>query len=64
MYVAYTLVVGRPFAYGLALGGAEGVAHVIRTILADTEVSLGLSGHASLSEIQGKGEEIIMKVDC
>jgi len=61
---AQAVLIGRPFAYGLALGGAEGVAHVIRTILADTEVSLGLSGHASLSEIQGKGEEIITKVDC
>lgn len=56
-------VVGRPYAYGLALGGADGVEHVIRTMLADTEVTLGLSGYKSVEEIQGKGKEILVKAE-
>jgi lactate 2-monooxygenase len=55
--------VGRPYAYGLALGGADGVKHVVRTILAELEVTMGLSGYKSIDEFQGKGEEILAKVE-
>ncbi|MGE9115880.1 alpha-hydroxy-acid oxidizing protein, partial [Escherichia coli] len=27
--------IGRPYTYGLALGGAEGAAHVLKSILAE-----------------------------
>ena len=36
--------VGRPYMYGLAIGGSKGVEEVLRSILADTEITLGLSG--------------------
>lgn len=49
--------------YGLALGGAEGVKHVLKTILADLEVTMGLSGYKSIDEIQGKAEEILARVE-
>ena len=48
--------------YGLALGGTDGVKHVIKTILADLEVTMGLSGYESIDEFQGKGEEILAKI--
>lgn len=48
--------------YGLALGGAEGVKHVIRTILAELEVTMGLSGYKSIDEFQGKAEEVLARV--
>lgn len=48
--------------YGLALGGTDGVKHVIKTILADLEVTMGLSGYKSIDEFQGKGEEILAKI--
>jgi isopentenyl diphosphate isomerase/L-lactate dehydrogenase-like FMN-dependent dehydrogenase len=54
--------VGRPYIYGLALGGADGVKHIIKTILAELEVTMGLSGYKSVDEIQGKGEEILARV--
>ena len=48
---ATAVLLARPFVYGLALGGEEGVRHVLRTFLADLDLQLGLSGHASISEL-------------
>lgn len=48
--------------YGLAVGGQEGVEQVLRATLADLEITLGLSGYKDLTEIQGKGEEIVVKI--
>lgn len=42
--------------YGLCLGGEEGVVQQVRSILADLEITLGLSGYKSIEEIQGKRE--------
>ncbi|KAI0265625.1 FMN-dependent alpha-hydroxy acid dehydrogenase [Gloeopeniophorella convolvens] len=51
--------VGRPFMYGLAVAGEDGVEEVLRGLLADTEISLGLSGYKGLSEIWGKREAVL-----
>jgi isopentenyl diphosphate isomerase/L-lactate dehydrogenase-like FMN-dependent dehydrogenase len=48
---ARAVLVGRPFAYGLAHGGEPGVRHVLRSLLADLDVTLGLSGHRCLAEV-------------
>jgi lactate 2-monooxygenase len=37
-------LVGRPYLYGLALGGEEGVRHVLRSLLADLDLTLALCG--------------------
>jgi lactate 2-monooxygenase len=50
--------------YGLALGGEEGVEEVLRGLLADTEITLGLSGYKSIDEIWGKREAILEKGDA
>ncbi|HVE73505.1 MAG TPA: alpha-hydroxy-acid oxidizing protein [Mycobacteriales bacterium] len=44
---AAAVLLGRPYVYGLALAGAEGVRHVVRCFLADLDLQLGLSGHAT-----------------
>jgi lactate 2-monooxygenase len=49
--------------YGLALGGEQGVEEVLRGLLAETEVTLGLSGHKNLDEIWGKREAVLEKGD-
>jgi isopentenyl diphosphate isomerase/L-lactate dehydrogenase-like FMN-dependent dehydrogenase len=41
---AKMVLVGRPFVYGLAIGGQDGVKHVVRSILADLSLTLHLSG--------------------
>ncbi|GAA2815490.1 lactate 2-monooxygenase [Crossiella cryophila] len=42
---AKAVLLGRPWVYGLAHSGEAGVRHVLRSILADTELTLGLAGH-------------------
>jgi lactate 2-monooxygenase len=49
--------------YGLALGGEEGVEQVLRGLLADTEVTLGLSGYGGIDEIWGKREAVLERVE-
>ncbi|WP_227983304.1 alpha-hydroxy-acid oxidizing protein [Nocardia spumae] len=37
--------VGRPYAYGLALGGADGIVHVLRTLLAEADLIMAVDGY-------------------
>lgn len=48
-------LVGRPYVYGLVLGGEDGVAHVLRSLLGDLELTLHLSGIESVA---------LMHLDC
>ncbi len=49
---AAAVTIGRPYAYGLALGGEGGARDVIRNFKADFDLTLGLSGCASTAEIR------------
>ena len=48
---ATAVCIGRPYVYGLAIGGTQGVQEVIRNLLADFELTMGLAGCASIVEI-------------
>jgi lactate 2-monooxygenase len=48
---AKATLVGRPWVYGLALGGEDGVRHVLRCLLADLDLGLALSGNSSLADL-------------
>jgi isopentenyl diphosphate isomerase/L-lactate dehydrogenase-like FMN-dependent dehydrogenase len=48
---AKAVLLGRPYIWGLAHGGEEGVRHVVRGVLADFDLTAGLSGHRSLAEL-------------
>ncbi|KAJ4333404.1 hypothetical protein N0V95_009430 [Ascochyta clinopodiicola] len=48
---AKAVLVGRPYVYGLAMGGEEGVRHVLNCLLADTDSSLANLGRKSIGEI-------------
>jgi lactate 2-monooxygenase len=43
--------VGRPYVYGLALAGASGVAEVMRNLIAELDITMGLAGCTSIEEI-------------
>ncbi|MGG4167836.1 lactate 2-monooxygenase [Rossellomorea vietnamensis] len=47
---ADSVLIGRPYMYGLTLAGEQGVKDVIRNILADLDLTLALSGQSSISE--------------
>jgi lactate 2-monooxygenase len=44
---ADAVLLGRPYAYGLAVGGQQGVEAVIRQLLAETDITLALLGGSS-----------------
>jgi len=48
---ADAVLIGRPYAYGLAHGGQDGVRHVLRSLLADLDLAMALSGHRSVAEL-------------
>lgn len=48
---AKAVLIGRPYVYGLAAAGAPGVAHVIRILRAELEVTMALTGCKDLSAI-------------
>lgn len=43
--------IGRPHMYGLALAGAEGARDVVANIIAELDLTLGLSGHTCVGEL-------------
>src|SRR6202453_2106911 len=43
--------VGRPYAYGLALGGADGIVHVLRTMLAEADLIMAVDGYPALKDL-------------
>jgi lactate 2-monooxygenase len=48
---ADAVLLGRPYAYGLAVGGEAGVHAVIRQLLAETDITLALAGGRSVREL-------------
>lgn len=56
-YVALALgaemvLLGRPYVYGLAIDGADGVREVCRNFLADLDLAIGLLGRASVDDLE------------
>jgi lactate 2-monooxygenase len=43
--------VGRPYAYGLALGGLEGIVHLLRMILAETDLIMAADGYPTVKDL-------------
>lgn len=48
---ATAVLVGRPYLWGLTVGGALGVAHVIRLLRDELEMTMALTGCAQLGDI-------------
>jgi lactate 2-monooxygenase len=48
---ADAVLLGRPYAYGLAVGGEEGVTAVLTQLAAETDLTLALMGARSVSEL-------------
>ena len=51
---ATAVLIGRPYAYGLAIAGERGVSDVIENFLADFDLTMGLAGCASIEEISAE----------
>lgn len=52
--------IGRPYAYGLALGGVDGIVHVLRSLLAEADLIMAVDGYGSLKDLT---PEALRRVD-
>lgn len=48
---ASAICLGRPYVYGLAIGGEHGVREVIQNILAEFDLTMALAGCATLEDV-------------
>jgi isopentenyl diphosphate isomerase/L-lactate dehydrogenase-like FMN-dependent dehydrogenase len=51
---ARAVLIGRPYVYGLALGGESGVRAVLRGLLAELDLTMALSGIVRLDQISAE----------
>jgi len=49
---AMAVLVGRPYVYGLAIGGETGAREVLENFVADFDLALGLAGCTSLADVR------------
>ncbi|KZS63187.1 alpha-hydroxy-acid oxidizing protein [Mycobacterium pseudokansasii] len=52
--------VGRPYAYGLALGGVDGIVHVLRMMLAEADLIMAVDGYPTRKDLT---PETLRRVD-
>jgi lactate 2-monooxygenase len=48
---ATAVCLGRPYAYGLAIGGVDGIDHVLRSILAEADLIMAVDGYPTLGDL-------------
>jgi isopentenyl diphosphate isomerase/L-lactate dehydrogenase-like FMN-dependent dehydrogenase len=56
---ASAISIGRPYAWGLAAGGAAGVDHAIGLLAAELDSTLALMGLTSVAELKAAGRALI-----
>ncbi|MHC2998475.1 lactate 2-monooxygenase [Microbacterium sp. HJ5] len=49
---ATAVALGRPYAYALGIAGEEGVREAVRNVLAELDITLGLSGHTAIGDVR------------
>jgi len=47
--------IGRPYAWGLALGGEQGIAHVLHCLLAETDLLMAVDGYPTIAHLDREG---------
>ncbi|MCD4526086.1 alpha-hydroxy-acid oxidizing protein [Nocardioides sp. cx-173] len=48
---ATAVAVGRPYVYGLALGGVPGAVHVLRSLQAEADLVMAVDGYPTLADL-------------
>lgn len=51
--------IGRPYGWGLTMGGAAGIQHVLSCLLAEADLTMGLNGYASIADLD---PEVLVRV--
>jgi isopentenyl diphosphate isomerase/L-lactate dehydrogenase-like FMN-dependent dehydrogenase len=55
---ARAVLIGRPFVWGLAVGGEQGVRQVLRGLLAELDLTVALSGHTGFGQV---GPDVLVR---
>lgn len=55
---ADAVLIGRPYTWGLAVGGAKGVRHVLQNLIAELDLTLGLSGYCTFQDLDQSALQI------
>jgi 4-hydroxymandelate oxidase len=48
---ASAVLIGRPYVYGLAVGGSDGVSHAINILRSELEVAMALTGRPTITSV-------------
>ena len=54
------MAIGRPYAYALAVGGQEGIEHLVRCLLAELDLTMAVDGYVRLAAI---GPDALRRLD-
>jgi isopentenyl diphosphate isomerase/L-lactate dehydrogenase-like FMN-dependent dehydrogenase len=52
---ATAVAVGRPYAYALAVGGADGVVQQLKSILAELDLLMAIDGYPTITDLRNAG---------
>jgi isopentenyl diphosphate isomerase/L-lactate dehydrogenase-like FMN-dependent dehydrogenase len=44
--------IGRPYTYGLTLGGVAGLTHVLRMVLAEADLLMAVNGYPDFASVR------------
>uniref|UniRef100_A0A1I8C1Q9 FMN hydroxy acid dehydrogenase domain-containing protein n=1 Tax=Meloidogyne hapla TaxID=6305 RepID=A0A1I8C1Q9_MELHA len=58
---AQLVFIGRPIIYGLAVGGKEGVKHVIKLLKSELDYAMRLSGCATISQLRSQKDIVVYR---
>lgn len=61
---ADVVALGRPYAYGLGIAGETGVREVIRNVVAELDITLGLAGLTAVSELNREALRVRGSMDA
>ena len=56
---ASAVAVGRPYAYGLAVGGQAGIEHVLRCLLAEIDLTMAIDGYPDVRSLTREALRVV-----
>jgi 4-hydroxymandelate oxidase len=48
---ASAVLIGRPYLYGLAVNGSDGVRHIVEILRGELEAAMALTGRTAITQI-------------
>ncbi len=48
---AAAVAIGRPYCWGLALAGSDGIVHVLRSLLAEADLLMAIDGYPTIADL-------------